>query len=149
LAAQLIYGVSSLGNAPKITVLLLLSLAVWLCETGLYCFTLSCFALPKVFPLSALAMSLTNLGILIPSSPGFIGPFHFFCMQALSAFGIQPALALSYAIVVHLAFYIPVTAWGLLVLTVYGFEFASAVSLKQSAQPLELNTALNSILLSV
>ena len=28
-------------------------------------------------------MTVTNPGLLVPSTPGFIGPFHFFCMQAL------------------------------------------------------------------
>ena len=38
-------------------------------------------------------MSVTNLGILVPSTPGFVGPFHFFCSQALMSQGIPEATA--------------------------------------------------------
>ena len=74
-------------------------------------------------------MSLTNLGILIPSSPGYIGPFHFFCMQGLLVLGVDKAGALSYASLVHLAFYIPNTVWGILILLWYGIGMDSVRNL--------------------
>jgi len=48
----------------------------------------------------------------VPSTPGFVGPFHFFCQQALASQGVGLELGLSAAIAIHLAFYIPVTSLG-------------------------------------
>ena len=57
-------------------------------------------------------MAVTNLSVLLPSSPGHIGPFHCFCQQAIVSVGVAADLGLAYAVGVHLAFYVPVTLWG-------------------------------------
>jgi len=103
-----------------------LSTAAWLAEGSMFLVILPAFGLPAKPLWAALALSITNLGILIPSSPGYIGPFHYFCMQALLMAGVGPETALGYAIVVHLLFYIPVTAWGLAALAVYGVDLTTA-----------------------
>jgi len=56
------------------------------------------------------------LGVLIPSSPGYIGTFHFFAMSALAVFGAARETALSYALVSHAMQYLLVTGLGLLFL---------------------------------
>jgi len=43
-------------------------------------------------------MVAANLGIMIPSSPGYVGIFHFFAMRALGVFGVGWETALSYAV---------------------------------------------------
>ena len=131
---QVIAGVGSLGSPRKSALVFLLSLVVWSFESGLYWFMLPCFNLPWRVTTAAITMSLTNLALLIPSSPGFVGTFHYFCMQSLQVFGVEPALALSYAVVAHLAFYVPVTIWGLTVLTAYGVDLAKAGDLAVEAR---------------
>ena len=62
-----------------------------------------------------LVTAVANLATLIPSSPGYIGPFEAGVLLALvGAVGMQRELALSYAIVVHAALYVPITLLGLL-----------------------------------
>jgi glycosyltransferase 2 family protein len=61
-----------------------------------------------------LVTAVANLATLIPSSPGYVGPFEAGVLLALvGAVGIQREVALSYAIVVHAALYLPITVWGL------------------------------------
>ncbi len=115
-----------------------LSIAVWLVEGTMFLVILPAFGL-AVSPLSAaLAMAVTNLGILIPSSPGYIGPFHYFCMQALRIVGVARQTALGYAIMAHLLYFTPVTVWGLLALAVYGVSPTSAAT--AAADPAALAT---------
>jgi hypothetical protein len=80
------------------------------------------------------AMSVTNLGILVPSTPGFIGPFHFFCAQTIAAQGVSPPVALAYAVLVHLAFYVPATLWGALAMLWYGVQVGETAALARAAR---------------
>ncbi len=112
----------------------LLSVVVWVLEAGLFVSILPAFAMPARFSIGALAMSVTNLGILVPSTPGYIGPFHFFCSNALTSQGVAPATALGYAVLVHLAFYVPITVWGAIAILRYGVEVGATVAAARSAR---------------
>ena len=103
-----------------------LSILVWCIEGTTYLLILPAFGLALQPVVAAMAMSVTNLGILVPSSPGYVGPFHYFCMQALGIFGVLRETALGYAIMAHLLSFIPVTLWGLSALAYYGIELGTA-----------------------
>jgi hypothetical protein len=81
-------------------------------------------------------MAVTNLGLMVPSSPGFIGPFHFFCKETLVAVGADPSVAFAYAVLVHAAFYVPVTLWGVFALLRYGVELAQLKSITRAVRNL-------------
>ena len=62
-----------------------------------------------------LTTGVANLATLIPSSPGYVGPFESGVVLVLSrALDLLRSLALSYAIVVHAALYFPITLLGVL-----------------------------------
>ncbi len=60
-----------------------------------------------------LLLAIMAVGVAIPSSPGFIGTLQYFCVTALSFFGISESEALGFSIVYHASQYIPVTVLGL------------------------------------
>jgi uncharacterized protein (TIRG00374 family) len=72
------------------------------------------FPLPGVERVVAcgLLLVVVNLGIMIPSAPGYVGTFQFFATSALAVFGVPPELALSLAIISHAMQYLLVTAIG-------------------------------------
>lgn len=117
--------------AAKVAVL---SILVWCIEGAMYLLILPAFGLLLQPVWAAMAMSVTNLGILVPSSPGYVGPFHYFCMQALSIFGVVRETALGYAIMAHLLSFIPVTLWGLSALAYYGIELGTAARASESLE---------------
>lgn len=131
-------GVAYLREPRAALGVLSLSLLVWLCESGLFICLLPAFGLPLDPRVGLLAMTVTNLGILVPSSPGFIGPFHYFCMRALGAVGVSETLGFSYAALVHLAFYVPITVWGVAIISSYGFKLGQAADARKAAEPLSL-----------
>lgn len=133
-AIQASRGVSFLRRPGDALAAGVLSLAVWLLEAGLFLFLLPAFGLPLDLRWGLLAMAVTNLALLIPSTPGFIGHFHLFCAGALIALGVGKEVALSYAILVHVAFYVPVTAWGLAALSRYGIELGALRGLTRSVR---------------
>jgi len=114
-----------------------LSLVVWCCEAGMFLAVLPAFGLPLKPAWALAAMTITNLGILVPSSPGFIGPFHYFCMSAIAAAGVPNDTAFSYAVLVHAAFYLPVTLWGIGALARYGVEMGTLLSIARRAEKLK------------
>jgi uncharacterized protein (TIRG00374 family) len=60
-----------------------------------------------------LTTGVANLATLVPSSPGYIGPFEYgVTMVVNGALGAPKEAALSFALVVHATLYFPITAWG-------------------------------------
>lgn len=100
-------------SRPKVTAsLLLVSVFVWIAESGLFYFVLLGFGFQAGMLTALLVMSLATLSTLVPSSPGYVGPFHLATFTAISLVGGDMALAGSYAILVHLALWVSTTAAG-------------------------------------
>ena len=53
-----------------------------------------------------------NLGVAIPSSPGFIGTYQWLGVTALSHFDVATEQALAFAILMHAVWYVPTTVVG-------------------------------------
>lgn len=111
-----------------------LSIVVWLLESMMFVCMLPCVGLPFEMRPGIIAMSVTNLGILVPSTPGFVGPFHFFCSQAIQSQGATEAVSLAYAVLVHLAFYVPATLWGAGAMLWYGVQVGASAALARAAK---------------
>ena len=70
--------------------------------------------LPWYAPL--LVIVVTNLGSAIPTSPGFVGGYHFLAVFALSLWSVPKDQALSFAILVHGVNYVLVSGIGAIAL---------------------------------
>ena len=73
-------------------------------------------------PLTALIFAniVTALGMLVPSSPGYIGVFHYLVTVALAPFGVPKEIALGYAIVWHGSNYLTLSISGMVALGIHG-----------------------------
>jgi glycosyltransferase 2 family protein len=69
-----------------------------------------------------LIFSVTTLSTLIPSSPGFVGTFHFFNKSTLVLLGINPTLAISSSIISHLILWVNITVCGLVLFLFKNFS---------------------------
>jgi hypothetical protein len=135
--SQLVAGVSYIRTLSSALAAFALSIAVWVLEAGMFLALLPAFGIAADPWLAVVAMCVTNLGILAPSTPGFIGPFHFFCMQVVAAAGVERSTAFSYAALVHLSFYVPITLWGVAIAFAYGLSFGEMVNRAAAARPIE------------
>ena len=147
LATSVTRAAACLRGWRQLGVIAAYSVLVWVLESGLFLAILPALGLPPSASLSAVAMSVTNLGLLVPSSPGFIGPFHYFCSRVLVAEGVGEATAVAYATVVHLAFYVPVTLWGALAMLWYGVQVGATVALSRAARSAGKTAELDGLLL--
>jgi glycosyltransferase 2 family protein len=64
-------------------------------------------------------------GVSIPSAPGYIGTFHWACAAGLAFFGIEPNLAKTFSIILWLAYFIPITLLGMVILWQEGLSLRS------------------------
>ncbi len=103
----------------------LTSMLAWLCEAGMFYLLAFAFDLGQPFYVLLLATSTANLAIALPSSPGGIGPFEFFCQRTLLFFGAQEALVTAYVVALHAALLLPVIVVG------FGFLWLENLSLAE------------------
>lgn len=97
--------------------IILQSLLLWVLYAGIIYVTFLAFNISlentAIIIASLVILVMISIGIMIPSSPGFVGTFHYICMQGLFLFGVNESDALSFAIVLHMSNYIPITLAGL------------------------------------
>lgn len=88
------------------------SLAVWLAEGCVFWF--SALALPAIAaPLAGwLALPISTLATLIPSTPGYVGTFDFFTVRAMTELGNDTEAATAYALLIHAVLWLPPTLVG-------------------------------------
>lgn len=150
LVTQINRGFGCLRDAQSAILILASSFLVWLVEALFFMLIMPCFGLPPGIVRAVVTMSVTNLGILIPSTPGHVGTYHWACEQSLikvcSVSGVtpgtiepitvDPSVAVSYAVLVHLVYYVTVTVWGVYALARYTVELGSTAALAWEAKPI-------------
>jgi len=110
-------GLSPLRQPPVLLFATALSAGVWLLEAGSYLLLSRGLNLnlPSNIELPGLGLALVtiNLGIMIPSGPGYVGTQEFFGTAALGAVGANPQAALALIVVSHAVQYVLITGLGL------------------------------------
>ncbi len=121
---HLIDGFKIISHGKLILFLAFLSILIWVIDaSAIYVLF---FAFDIDLPLSAafVLMVIIILGITIPTAPGFIGNWHFFCVLGLTLFGIPKTDALTYAIVLHFLSIGIIVVLGLIFLPFNKFSFS-------------------------
>jgi uncharacterized protein (TIRG00374 family) len=88
------------------------SLAIWGVSALFVYSVMLAFHIAAPFTAAVLLLCVTNLGMTVPSSPGYIGVYHYLVVTVLLLFGVGRELALSYAFVLHLLAFLPVSLLG-------------------------------------
>ncbi|MDM8560801.1 lysylphosphatidylglycerol synthase transmembrane domain-containing protein [Thiotrichales bacterium HSG14] len=94
-------GFSTLHNIRAILATLLISWVIWATELFVIQSYLLAFGLELPWYTPLFIIVVTSLGMMIPSSPGYIGVIHFLYVFSLSFFGVDKNIALAFAIVIH------------------------------------------------
>lgn len=93
------------------------SLVLWLGNALAFYIAFGAFDIPVSYLGALLLQGLLVLGIALPSTPGFFGPFEAVIVAVLALYGIANGIAFSYAIAYHLTSFVPITLLGLWSLT--------------------------------
>jgi glycosyltransferase 2 family protein len=95
-----------------------LSVLVWLGEAGLFYSLLAGFDLVATPTTAIIVMAIATLATLVPSSPGYVGPFHLAAFAAISTLGGTAEQAASFAVLSHLGLWLPTTLAGAVAIAV-------------------------------
>jgi uncharacterized protein (TIRG00374 family) len=89
----------------------------WLCNA--FAFWLGFQAMHITAPFSAglMIQALIAIGVALPSTPGFFGPFEFFGKAGLAVYGVGNAAAVGWVLGFHVLSFIPITIMGAWYLT--------------------------------
>jgi uncharacterized protein (TIRG00374 family) len=112
-----IQGLALIKNGAQVIEVIFLSLMVWSVWAGGIYFCLKAFHLELPLTAPLLLVVVINMGVMIPSSPGFIGVFQYLCVVSLSFFAVPKETALGFSVLLHAIQYVPMTLLGWIFLT--------------------------------
>ena len=109
-------------NLKRLTSPLLILLFVAISFSTWFCMSLALYAVILALGVSVpfgcvpFVCALLNMGITIPSSPGYVGLYQFLLVYLLSLFGVPKHEAFAVSVLYHASWYIPYTVIGFLLL---------------------------------
>jgi len=106
-------GLGSLRDARLTLKGLALSLGVWTIEGLVYYIILCSFGIPLSVYATMVLLAVVNVGAVLPSAPGALGTFQFFCVLGLGFFAVDKSTALALSVVLQSVMWLPVTLLGL------------------------------------
>lgn len=112
LVAKFSRGLEFIRDPAKLTSVAIQTIILWLFMGFSNWFVFRAFGFDLPLTASFVLLVVVSVSILIPSSPGFVGVYHVGTVWTLTNYNIPRAEALSFALVLHAAQYIPITVMG-------------------------------------
>ena len=125
-------GLEVLKNKKQMLVVIGISMFIWTIDSSVYLFIAKGMGITQIdFTGAIFIMTLTAIGISIPSSPGYIGVFEYFGILACTVLGVEKSTALSFILVTHFVQFFMMTIAGMIFLT---REHMSLIQLDKAAE---------------
>jgi uncharacterized protein (TIRG00374 family) len=139
MAESFLAGLGVLSRRGDLALVALTSLVAWSFEASMYWTVARAFGDPLAVAMTPAGALLTtaigNLATLVPSGPGYVGTFEAGVLLAVNgALRIGRGLALSYAVLLHVILWLPVTVWGAIEWWRIGIVGRRHVSMTQAAE---------------
>ena len=111
-------GIKGFHRKKDYLIVLIHTLIIWACYIFVLYLSFSIFNLIHTYQLTiisaTLLMVVTTIGVVIPTSPGYVGTYHLLCQLGLEFLGVPRTIGLTYAIVVHAINFLPVILVGII-----------------------------------
>lgn len=111
-ARDTVEGLADLPGGVRAVVLTGISFATWLTWALAAWFVAGSVGIELSLVEALFVTAVMNLGVAIPSSPGFIGTYQWLGVYSLALFGVGAEEALAFAILMHAVWYVPTTLVG-------------------------------------
>ncbi len=115
---KFIGGLKVFRDVKSLIWILAWSVLIWVVVGLSNYFIFMAFDMRPPIQASFILLGIVALGVMLPSSPGFVGTFHYACVVSLATFGYDKNISLPFSIVLHASQYFPVTLLGLYYLKV-------------------------------
>jgi len=106
-------GLAALNSPSRVGGVVLWSLALWLVIALSFYVAFAAFDIPVSFTGALLLQGFLTVGVSLPFTPGYFGPFEAAIVAALALYGVVEDRAFSYAIAYHVTTFVPITLLGL------------------------------------
>lgn len=106
-------GLASLRDARLTLKGLTLTGGLWSIEALVYYLILRSFGLILPIYAATVLLAVVNIGVILPSAPGALGTFQFFCVLGLRFFAVDESTALALSVILQSVMWFPVTLLGL------------------------------------
>jgi hypothetical protein len=114
LSRSFIEGLSILREPRDFAWVVVWSFILWLVNGVAFYTGFLAFHLDRLpFGSALLLQGIVAIGVAIPSSPGFFGLFEYASRAGLGLYGVAAAGAVSFAVGIHLGWFVPITVIGL------------------------------------
>ncbi len=121
-------GVVGLKNWRHYVITYVLSLLIWACYGGVIYLSFYAFDFVTQYNLPCTAtlvvLVITTISVIVPSSQGYVGTYHWLCQLSLGLFAVPKSEALSFAFVLHGINIIPILIVGLIIASVEGVSLS-------------------------
>jgi glycosyltransferase 2 family protein len=128
-ADSFLQGIVPLQRPMHYIIVAALSVVIWLCYGVIFQVILHSFNFVATYNLpwtaALVLLVITTISILVPSSPGYVGTYHYLCQLALGLFSVPTSPALTFAIVMHGINFLPILIVGFIILSKEGLSVAS------------------------
>ncbi|MCO6387501.1 lysylphosphatidylglycerol synthase transmembrane domain-containing protein [Aliihoeflea sp. 40Bstr573] len=111
-AAEFLDGFRHMSAPRALGAVFALSILVWLGESAAFYFVMAGFGIEQPPIAALLVMAFVTLSTLVPSSPGYVGPFHLAAFSVMILLGVSEEVATSFAVLSHLMVWVPTTVAG-------------------------------------
>lgn len=119
-------GIVPLKKRSDYLVVSVVSLLIWLGYALVFQILFRAFGFVAAYllPWSAalVLLVITTISVVVPSSPGYVGTYHYLCQISLGLFGVPKGIALSFAFVMHAVNFLPVLVVGLILVVSGGMS---------------------------
>ncbi|MBP7529007.1 MAG: flippase-like domain-containing protein [Syntrophorhabdaceae bacterium] len=101
-----------ISTPGQIALFVALSIANWLSMSSALYFSLKTLGVSLPFAYAPFVCALLNMGLAVPSSPGYIGVYQFLLVYLLAIFGIPKYQSFAVSLFFHASWYIPYNILG-------------------------------------
>lgn len=129
-------GLRVLRDTAAVTAAGLLALLMMSLQVLMLWLTLRAYQVDLTVLHAAAVLAIISGGTFLPSTPGSVGSWQFFCMLGLGLFGIDTATAAGFSFVAYVLLTLPLIGGGLIALTLSPFTFSELRDLPSSRDPL-------------
>jgi len=117
-----ILGFQTLQNPVKLLKALVWTLISWIAGLSTSACVVLSLGIEPWLPSALLALVITNLGMLIPVTPGYIGIYQYMALLGLGMLGVNSTLAMSYGIISYIIIFGTFTIAGGIAFWISGID---------------------------
>ena len=122
-------GVVGLKSRRHYVIVVALSILIWFCYGFIFQIGLWAFDFVHIYKTpwmtSLVLLVITTIAVVVPSSPGYVGAYHYLCQLSLGFFNVPKSEALTFAFVIHGVNFLPILIIGLILVALQGMNLKS------------------------